>query len=148
MRTRLCLAEERRTARRAESPVHLVATVRDAWIVAGLASHRERCCTEAGVDRSATGTDILAFPAPAHAGDNRWRRAFPTNYPAEASTCYRHDMLQATKEGLDRGSYVGEYRAGNHAAMPATFGKVFELSVEPYRGSGGNWSPIGSDPRL
>ena len=36
MRTRLCLAEERRPARRAESPVHLVATVRDTWIVAGL----------------------------------------------------------------------------------------------------------------
>ena len=73
MGARLCLTEERRPARRAESPVHLVATVRDAWIVAGLARHRERCCTEAGINRSAAGTEILALPAPAHARDNRGR---------------------------------------------------------------------------
>src|SRR5438067_12846825 len=96
MRTRLGLAEERRATRRTESPVHLVATVRDTWIVAGLARHRERRCTEAGVDRSAAGTDILALPAPTHARDNRWRRASPANCPAEASTCYRHSVLQAT----------------------------------------------------
>jgi hypothetical protein len=94
MRPRLCLTEERRPARRAESPVHLVATVRDTWIVVGLAGHRERRCTEAGVDRSAPGTDILALPAPANARDNRRRRAFPANCPTEASTCYRHSVLK------------------------------------------------------
>src|SRR6266550_500995 len=106
MRTRLSLAEERRPARRAESPVHLVATVRDTWIVAGLARHRERCCTEAGVDRSAAGTDILALPAPAHARDNRGSRAFPANCPTEASTCYRHSVLPATRRSFDRRSYA------------------------------------------
>ena len=98
VRTRLCLAEERRPARRTESPVHLVATVRDTWIVAGLARHRERCCTEAGINRSAAGTEILALPAPAHARDNRGRRAFPVNCPTEASTCYRHRVRQVTRK--------------------------------------------------
>src|ERR1700682_4411147 len=99
MRPRLCLTEERRPTRRAESPVHLVATVRDTWIVAGLARHRERCCPEAGVDRSAAGTEILAVPAPAQPRDNRGRRALPENCPTQASTCYRHSVLQATWKG-------------------------------------------------
>src|SRR5436309_3119499 len=97
MRTRLCLAEERRPARRTESPVHLVAAVRDTWKVGSLARHRERRCAEAGVDRSAAGTDILALSAPAHARDDWWRRAFPANRSTEASTCYRHSVLQAIK---------------------------------------------------
>src|SRR4029077_5029494 len=54
---------------------------------------------EAGVDRSAAGTEILALPAPAHARDNRGRRAFPANCPTKASTCYRHSELQATRKG-------------------------------------------------
>ena len=94
MRPRLCLTEERRPARWAESPVHSVATGRDTWIVIGLAAHDERRGTEAGVDRSAPGAEILALPAPANARDDRWRRAFPTNLPTEASTCDRHDVLQ------------------------------------------------------
>ena len=102
MRTRLGLAEERRATRRTESPVHLVAAVRDTWIVARLARHRERRCTEAGVDRAAAGTDILTLPAPAYTGDNGGRRAFPANCPTEASTCYRHSVLQATTGIPDR----------------------------------------------
>ena len=86
MRPCVCLAEERRPARRAESPVHLVATVRDTWIVAGLARHRKRCCTKASVNRSAAGTEILAHPAPAHTRDNRGHRTLPANCPTEAST--------------------------------------------------------------
>src|ERR1700704_6756731 len=89
MRPRLGLTEERRPTRRTESPVHLVATVRDTWIVVGLARHRERCCAEAGVDRSAAGTEILAVPAPAHARDHRGRRTLPANCSTEALTCYR-----------------------------------------------------------
>ena len=100
MRARLGLAEERRPARRTESSVHLVATVRDTWIVAGLACHGERRGAEAGVDRSAAGADILAVPAPAHTRNNRGRRAFPANSPAEASTCYRHNMLHPTMGAL------------------------------------------------
>jgi hypothetical protein len=100
MGTRLRLAEEWRPARRTESSVHLVATVRDTWIVAALARHGERRCAEAGVDRSAAGTNILAVPAPAHTRNNRGRRAFPANCPAEASTCYRHDMLHPTMGAL------------------------------------------------
>jgi hypothetical protein len=92
MRTRLRLAEEWRPTRWAESPVHLVATVRDTRIVARPACHPKFRCAEAGVDRSAAGTEILAVPAPAHARNNRWRRAFPANCPAEASTCYRHNF--------------------------------------------------------
>src|SRR4051812_26827629 len=64
MRTRLCFAEEWRPARWAESPVHPVPTIRDAWIVAGLTRYGERSCAEAGVDGSASGTEILAVPAP------------------------------------------------------------------------------------
>jgi hypothetical protein len=71
MRARGCLAEERRPARRAESPVHLIATVRDTWIIAGLSRHRELRRAEAGVNRSAAGTEKLAVPAPANARNNR-----------------------------------------------------------------------------
>ena len=110
MRPRLCLTEERRPARRAESPVHLVATVRDTWIVVGLAGHDECRCTEAGVDRSASGIEILALPAPANARDNRRRRAFPANCPTEASTLDRHSVLQpTTAKPLIAGCYVGDY---------------------------------------
>jgi hypothetical protein len=94
MRARGCLAEERCPARRAESPVHLIATVCDTWIIAGLTRHRELCCAEAGVNCSAAGTEKLAVPAPAHARNNRERRAFPANCPTEASTCYRHSVLK------------------------------------------------------
>jgi hypothetical protein len=81
MRSRLCLAEEGRPACRAKSPMHLTATVRDTWIVAGLAGHAERLCPEARVDRSATATDILAVPAPAHARDKRAASSFPSESP-------------------------------------------------------------------
>src|SRR4030088_2973173 len=108
MRARLCLAEERRPARGAESPVHLVATVRDTWIVIGVAGHNERRCPETGVDRSASGTEILAVPTPAYARDNRRRRAFPANFPTEASTCDRHSVLQPTTgKPLDCRCYAG-----------------------------------------
>jgi hypothetical protein len=100
MRARLCLAEERRPARRAESPVHLIATVRDTWIIGGLSRHRELRCAEAGVNRSAAGTEILALPTPAHARDNRERRGFPANCPTEASTCYRHTCSRQQGDAL------------------------------------------------
>jgi hypothetical protein len=96
MRAHLCLTEEWRPACRAESPVHLIATVRDTCIVVGLAGHDECRCTEAGVDRSASGTEILALPAPAYARDDRPRRAFPADFPAETSTCDRHSVLHPT----------------------------------------------------
>src|SRR5215471_1668584 len=91
--------------------MHFVATIRDAWIVVRLTCHRKRRCAEAGVDRSATRADILAVPAPAHARHNWGCRAFPANCPTEASTCYRHSPVQATREDLDRRSYVEEYRS-------------------------------------
>jgi hypothetical protein len=96
MGPRLCLTEERRPARWAKSPVHLVATVRDTWIVVGRAADDERRGTEAGVDRSAPGAEILAIPAPTNARDDRRRRTFPANRPTEASTRDRHIVLQAT----------------------------------------------------
>ncbi len=96
MGPRLCLTEERRPAGRAEPPVHLVATVRDTWIVVGLAGYRELRCTETSVDRSAPSTDILALPAPANTRDNWRRRAFPANCPTKATTCDRHSVLQST----------------------------------------------------
>jgi len=96
MGPRFCLTEERRPASRAESPVHLVATVRDTRIIVTLACHDECRCPEAGVHRPAPGTEILALPAPANARDNRRRRAFPANFPTEASTCDRHSVLQST----------------------------------------------------
>src|SRR6478672_2184207 len=79
MRPRLRLTEKRRPARRTESPVHLVATVRDASVVARRSGHRKSRGAKAGVDRSAAGTDILAISAPAYARDNRRLRAFPAN---------------------------------------------------------------------
>src|SRR5215471_14190020 len=105
MRPHLCFAEERRPARWAESPVHFVAAVRDACVVVRLARHRKGRCAEAGVDGSAAGTEILTVPAPAHARSHRWFRAFPTNCPTEAPTCYRHSLLQTQGENLDRRSY-------------------------------------------
>src|SRR5215813_10474815 len=100
MRTRLCLAEEWRPARSAESPVHLVATVRNARIVGRLACHRKFGCAETGVDRSAAGAEILAVPAPAHARNNRGCRAFPANCATEASTCYRHSFPRGQDKNL------------------------------------------------
>src|SRR5690348_17978256 len=95
MRPQLCLAEQRRAARRTEPTVHAVATLGETGIVAGLARHREGCGAKAGVHRSAAGSEILAIPAPAHARDHRRRRAFPVNRSTEASTCYRHRVLLA-----------------------------------------------------
>jgi hypothetical protein len=112
MRPRLGLAEERRPARRTESPVHLVATVRDASIVVRLSGHFEGGSAEASVDRSAARTDILALPAPAHTRDNRRLRAFPADCPAEASSCDRHSVFQAKEAILE--SYVGGHKFGKH----------------------------------
>ena len=95
MRPRLGLAEERCPARRTESPVHLVATLRDASIVVRLSGHCEAGRAEASVDRSAARTDVLALPAPAHARDNRRLRALPADSPAEASSCDGHSVFQA-----------------------------------------------------
>lgn len=95
MGTRLGLAEERRPAHWTKAPVHAVATVREAGIITGLPDHRERVGAEAGVYRSAAAADILAVPAPTHARDHRRRRAFPSNRPAQAATCYRHVVLLA-----------------------------------------------------
>jgi hypothetical protein len=123
MRPRLGLAEERRPARRTESPVHLVATVRDASIVVRLSGHCEGGSAEASVDRSAARTDILALPAPAHARDNRRLRAFPADCPAEASSCDRHSVFQAKEAILE--SYVGGHKFGKHVGStgrPAPMG--------------------------
>ena len=114
MRTSLRLAEERRPARRAESPMHLVAAVRDTQVIAGLTRHRERRRKEAGVDCSVASTDVLALPTPAHARDNRGRRAFPANRATEASACYRHSVRASGNTGhVDCLSYVGEDRSRN-----------------------------------
>jgi len=100
MRPRLGLAEERCSARRAESPLHLVATVRDASIAVRLSGHREGGSAEASVDRAAARTEILALPAPADACDN-WRlRAFPADCPAETSSCDRHNAFQSKEAEL------------------------------------------------
>ena len=119
MRPHLCLTEERRPACRAESPVHLIATVRDTWIVVGLAGHDECRCTEAGVDRSASGTEILALPAPAYARDDRRRRAFPADFPTETSTCDRHSVLHPTTANpLIADATSKATSPANHAVSP------------------------------
>ena len=119
LRPHLCLTEERRTARRAESPVHLIATVRDTWIVVGLAGHDECRCTEAGVDCSASSTEILALPAPANARDNRRRRAFPADLPTETSTRDRHSFLYPTTAKPLIGNATSKTTsAANHAFSP------------------------------
>lgn len=119
MRPYLCLTEKRRPACRAESPVHLIATVRDTWIVVGLAGHDECRCTEAGVDRSASGTEILALPAPAYARDDRRRRAFPADFPTETSTCDRHSVLHPTTANpLIADATSKATSPANHAVCP------------------------------
>jgi hypothetical protein len=100
MGTHLRFAEERRPARRTESPVHFVATGRGTCIVVRLTGYRKRRCAKARVDRSTASTDILAVSAPAHARNNRGFRAFPANCPTEASTCYRHSLLHAREKIL------------------------------------------------
>ena len=100
MRPRFRLAEKRGPTRRTESPMHLVAAGRDAWIIAGIAMHHECRRAKAGVDRSAAGTDILAVPAPAHARDNRRCRALPTNCSTKASACDRHGCSRTGREPL------------------------------------------------
>jgi hypothetical protein len=119
MRPHLCLTEERRPACRAESPVHLTATVRDTWIVVGVAGHDECRCMEAGVDRSASGTEILALPAPAYARDDRRRRAFPADFPTETSTCDRHSVLHPTTANpLFADATSKATSPANHAVIP------------------------------
>ena len=120
MRPRLGLAEERCPARRTESPVHLATTVRDASIVVCPSSHCEGGRAEAGVDRAAPRTDILALPAPAHASDN-WRlRAFPADCPAKASSCDCHSVFQSKEAYVIAESYVGEHKLGKSTrARPA-----------------------------
>jgi hypothetical protein len=118
MWTRLGFAKERRPARRAESPVHSIATIRHTGVVAGRACHRKCRCMEAGVDRSTAGADILAIPAPAHARDNRGRGAFPSNCSTEASTCYRHGVLQTgRRRPLTAHRTSKRVRAGSHAQI-------------------------------
>ena len=119
MRPRLRLAEERSPARGAESPMHLVAAVRDTRIVARLAGHCERRCTKTGVDRPTPGADVLTVPAPANTGDNRRRRAFPADFPTETSTCHRHSLLHSTTaKPLIADATLKAASPANHAFSP------------------------------
>ena len=100
MPPRLGFAKEWRPARRTESPVHLVPTVGDGFIVPRVSGHCERLAAETSIHRSAARTEILTVPAPAHACHDRWLSAFPVDCSAKTTSGDRHSGLQATRATL------------------------------------------------
>src|SRR5262245_40057772 len=100
VRSHLCFAEQRRPAGRTESAMHFVPAIRQACIVLRIARHGKPRRMEAGVHRSAAGTEILAFPAPAHPRYDRWLGAFPADRPTETLTSDRHSCAPRRKDAL------------------------------------------------
>src|SRR5271165_2816180 len=68
-------AEQVHAALRTEAPMHRIAAVGDAAVVASLAVDREARGREGAVDRAAPATDVLAQAAPAGAGSDWGSRA-------------------------------------------------------------------------
>src|SRR5690349_14678721 len=90
MRPCFGLAEQVGAALRAEAAVHDIAAFRDAAVILQLAFDREGFCLETGVYGAATGADVLADPAPAHAGGNRRGRAGVAHRSAQAAASDVH----------------------------------------------------------
>src|SRR5580704_3660525 len=83
-------AEEVRAAALAEAAMRDVAAVGDHAVVARFALDLQRRAREADIYRGATRADVLAHPAPAHAGDDRRRINRVAHGPAQATTGVRH----------------------------------------------------------
>ena len=96
VRSRFGLAEQWSAAARAEPPVHPIAAVRDARVVARRPRHREGRHAKARTHRSAARAQVLAIAAPAHPRGDRRFRALPTNRAAKAAPCHGHVALQAS----------------------------------------------------
>ena len=92
MWSRLCLAEQGSTTGRAKSPMHPVATVRDAREVRRPPHNLKRGGAKASSNRPTTRPQVLAIAAPAGARSDRRFVALPTNRPAKtaASQCHRN----------------------------------------------------------
>ena len=87
---RLCLAEQGSAAGRAKSPMHAVATVRDAREISRPPRNLERLGAKASSNGPATGAQVLAIAAPAGARSDRRFLALPTNRPAKAPASQCH----------------------------------------------------------
>jgi hypothetical protein len=92
VRPGLCLAEERRTARRAKPSSHPVSTIGDTEVVSSFSSDGKARLTKARVHSCTTCTKVLAVTAPAHPGHYGQLQARPANRAAKASTRYRHGV--------------------------------------------------------
>ena len=86
MGTRFGLAEQLCAASRAEPPVHHVAAVGDATIIARRSVDGEGRRGEADVDRTATRSEILTNAAPAQTRDDWFRRGFVSDLSAQTAT--------------------------------------------------------------
>ena len=94
VRSRLRFTEQRSTARRAKSPMHAVATVRDAREVTRLPYNLECRGAKASSNGSTTCPQVLAIAAPANARNDRRFHALPTNRAAKALARHCHCTLQ------------------------------------------------------
>src|SRR5580704_17225130 len=86
MGTRFCLAEQLCATGRAEPPMHHVAAVGDATIIARRSVDSEGLRGEADVDRAATRSEILTNAAPAQARDDWFRCGFVSDLSAQTAT--------------------------------------------------------------
>ena len=102
VRSRLCLAEQRCTARGTKSPMHSVAAVRKAREVSRLSHYLECGRAKASSNRSAARPQILAVAAPANARRDRRLVTLPTNCTAKAPASQRHRNLQGQEVRLRR----------------------------------------------
>lgn len=97
MWSRLRLAEQGSTARRAKLPMHPVATVRDAREV-GRPPHNLECRgAKASSNRPTTCSQVLAISAPASARSDRRLLALPTNRAAKAPASQCHCALPRSR---------------------------------------------------
>src|SRR5712671_7590585 len=101
VRTRFGCGEQRRPAVRAEAPENDVATVRHGAVGVGLAAHGESVGGKEDVDGAAARSEVLADPAPAHAGDLRFRLALVAYGPAQTAALYGHSRLSSFPECTD-----------------------------------------------
>jgi hypothetical protein len=86
MRTRFGFTEQMRSATWTEAPMHLVATVGDAIVVAHLTGNRHASGREADADSSIAGGDELAQATPAKAGGDGLAVRLVANGATQAST--------------------------------------------------------------
>jgi len=97
MRSRLRLAEQGSTARRAKSPMHPVATVGDAREVSRLPNNLECRRAKACSNRPTTRAQVLAIAAPANGRGDRRFLTLPTNRTAKAPAGQCHGILPRSR---------------------------------------------------